>query len=199
MKSITNLIIYLGIIFILVILCNSILQSNSKESQKEKNDEKFTIEKPRVLNDELYFDYESVPEEEEKLPIEQRYVQELNKGAFVHPQYSNDSFVDQKAIYNNDLYVKPIHTERTLDPFDDNDLPKTIAQVFEESITDFKKLTPLKVGQMGDFVVQGASEQSTFNPDFITYDDEKPENGGKYEKINLYGYDPLLNSDAAIF
>ena len=81
---------------------------------------------------------------------------------------------------------------------DENDLPKTIAQIFDESITDFKKLTPLKECQTGDFVIQGASNLSTFNPDEFVYDDEKPENGGSINN-GLYAADMTTSNSNAIF
>ena len=104
------------------------------------------------------------------------------------------------------MYIKPIHINRTVDKIDKNDLPKTIAQIFDESITDFKKLSPNKEGQIGDFIIQGASNLSTFNPDNFTYDDEKPENGAIFGKddryrgnLAIYPYDNMLSLDSALF
>ena len=104
------------------------------------------------------------------------------------------------------LLNKPIHINRTLDSMDENDLPKTIAQIFDESITDFKKLTPLKESKTGDFIIQGASNLSTFNLDEFVYDDEKPENGGVFGKddkykgnLNIYPYDDMISLNNALF
>jgi hypothetical protein len=205
MKNIFNLIIYVGIIYLLVQLCNKLLKSSEKKVNKK--DESFTEEQVVVRgNPTIHFDYESVPTEEDKGTIEERYQKELKSGTFVYPQYSNDKFSDQRAIYNNDMYAKPIHINRTLDPMGENDLPKTIAQIFDESITDFKKLTPTKQGQTGDFVIQGASNLATFNPDDIVYDDEKPENGAMFGKDDRYrgdlsvqAYDNMVSLDSALF
>jgi hypothetical protein len=104
------------------------------------------------------------------------------------------------------MYAKPIHINRTLDGMDENDLPKTIAQIFDESITDFKKLTPNKQSQTGDFVIQGASNLSTFNRDDFVYDDEKPENGGMFSKddsykgnLSIHAYDNMVSLESSLF
>jgi len=205
MQNIFNLIIYIGIIFLLVQLCNSMIKSTKIKAIK--NDESFTVEQTSIKgNPTIKFDYSTVPEEEKKEPIEERYRKELKTGAIVNPQYSNDNFTDQRAIYNNDMYTKPIHTNRTLDTMGENDLPKTIAQIFDESITDFKKLTPNKQSQTGDFVIQGASKLTTFNRDDFVYDDEKPENGSVFSKddkykgnLSVYGYDNMVSLESSLF
>jgi len=205
MNNIFNLIIYVGIIYLLVQLCNTMMKS--PEIKNIKNDENFSEQ--HLINDinpTIHFDYESVPIEPEKEHIEDRYQKELKSGAFVYPQYSNEKFTDQRVIYNNDMYAKPIHINRTLDGMDENDLPKTIAQIFDESITDFKKLTPNKQSQTGDFVIQGASNLSTFNRDDFVYDDEKPENGGMFSKddsykgnLSIHAYDNMVSLESSLF
>jgi hypothetical protein len=206
MKNIFNLIIYIAIIFLLIQLCNNL--QNSSEKKFIKDNETFSKELVVVKGfPTIHFDYDTVPTEEEtKEPIEDRYQKELISGAFVNPQYTNNNFSDQKVIYNNDIYAKPIHINRTMDSMDENDLPKTIAQIFDESITDFKKLTPPKESKIGDFIIQGASNLSTFNPDEFIYDDEKPENGGIFGKddkyignLNIYPYDNMISLDNALF
>jgi hypothetical protein len=205
MKNIFNLIIYIAIIFLLIQLCNNLQKFSEKKFIKDNE----TFSKELVVVKGLptiHFDYDTVPTEETKEPIEDRYQKELISGAFVNPQYTNNKFSDQKAIYNNDIYAKPIHINRTMDSMDENDLPKTIAQIFDESITDFKKLTPPKESKTGDFIIQGASNLSTFNPDEFVYDNEKPENGGVFGKddkyrgnLNIYPYDNMISLDNALF
>jgi len=205
MKNIFNLIIYVVIIYLLVQLCNNLQKSSEKNFIKDN--EKFSKELVVVRGfPTIHFDYDTVPTEEPKEPIEDRYQKELISGAIVNPQYTNNKFSDQRVIYNNDIYAKPIHINRTLDSMDENDLPKTIAQIFDESITDFKKLTPLKESKTGDFIIQGASNLSTFNPDEFVYDDEKPENGGVFGKddkykgnLNIYPYDDMISLNNALF
>ena len=205
MNNIFNLIIYVGIIFLLVQLCNTMMKTS--EIKNIKNDENFSEQQLIIEgNPTIHFDYESVPIEPEKEHIEDRYQKELKSGAFVYPQYSNEKFTDQRVIYNNDMYAKPIHINRTLDGMDENDLPKTIAQIFDESITDFKKLIPNKQSQTGDFVIQGASNLSTFNRDDFVYDDEKPENGGMFSKddsykgnLSVHAYDNMVSLESSLF
>ena len=205
MKNIFNLIIYVVIIYLLVQLCNNLQKSSEKKFIKDN--ETFSKELVVVRGfPTINFDYDTVPTEEPKKSIEDRYQEELISGAIVNPHYINNNFSDQRVIYNNDIYTKPIHINRTLDSMDENDLPKTIAQIFDESITDFKKLTPLKEYQTGDFIIQGASNLSTFNPDEFVYDDEKPENGGVFGKddkykgnLNIYPYDNMIALNNALF
>ena len=205
MKNIFNLIIYVVIIYLLVQLCNNLQKSSEKKFIKDN--ETFSKELVVVRGfPTIHFDYDTVPTEEPKKSIEDRYQEELISGAIVNPHYINNNFSDQRVIYNNDIYTKPIHINRTLDSMDENDLPKTIAQIFDESITDFKKLTPLKECQTGDFVIQGASNLSIFNPDEFVYDDEKPENGGVFGKddkykgnLNIYPYDNMIALNNALF
>lgn len=205
MKNIFNLIIYVVIIYLLVQLCNNLQKTSEKKFIKDN--ETFSKELVVVRGfPTINFDYDTVPTEEPKKSIEDRYQEELISGAIVNPHYINNNFSDQRVIYNNDIYTKPIHINRTLDSMDENDLPKTIAQIFDESITDFKKLTPLKEYQTGDFIIQGASNLSTFNPDEFVYDDEKPENGGVFGKddkykgnLNIYSYDDMISLDNALF
>ena len=205
MKNIFNLIIYVVIIYLLVQLCNNLQKSSEKKFIKDN--ETFSKELVVVRGfPTINFDYDTVPTEEPKKSIEDRYQEELISGAIVNPHYINNNFSDQRVIYNNDIYTKPIHINRTLDSMDENDLPKTIAQIFDESITDFKKLTPLKESKTGDFIIQGASNLSTFNPDEFVYDDEKPENGGVFGKddkykgnLSIYSYDDMISLDNALF
>jgi hypothetical protein len=199
MKNIFNLIIYVVIIFLLVQLSNNLQKSSEK---KFINDIEYFSEKQVVKeNPTVYFDYDTVSSEEPLEPIENRYQKELKSGAIVNPQYTNTNFSDQRAIYNNDMYAKPIHIDRTV-----NSVNKTIAQVFDDSITDFKKLTPTKDYKTGDFLIQGASNLSMFKPDEFVYDNEKPENGGVFGKddkyignLNIYPFDDKLCSNNASF
>ena len=204
MKNIFNLIIYVVIIYLLVQLCNNLQKTSEKNFIK--NTKKFNKEQVVKENPTIYFNYETVSPEEPKEPIKDRYQKEIISGTFINPQYTNNDFSDQRAIYNNDMYAKPIHINRTLDSVDKNELPKTIAQIFDDSITDFKKLTPTKDFKTGDFIIEGASNLSTFNPDEFVYDNEKPENGGVFGKddkykgnLNIYPFDDMISLNNALF
>jgi len=207
MKNILNLIIYLVCIVLIVMVCNNFLNKKRIDPKKKETFKNFTAVTNDVPgNPTISFDYDTVPEEVKK-PLQERYLEELYGGANFFPKYNSSSdFPDQKVIYDDEMYSKDIHTERTFNPVDGNGIPRTIAEVFNESITDFKKLTPLKNGKEGEFVVQGATNLAAFNPDYISYDDEKPENGGVYGKADKYngnftyqGYDPLAQIGSAIF
>jgi hypothetical protein len=187
--------------------CNNYLNNKREKVKKQEHFKNFTA----VINDvpgnsTISFNYDTVPEVEIK-PLEDRYIEELEGGANFFPKYKSSSkFPDQKVIYDNEIYTKNIHTDRTFNPLDDNGMPRTIAEIFNESITDFKRLTPLKNGREGEFVVQGATNLAAFNPDYISYENEKPENGGVYAKADKYkgnfsyqGFDPLAQIDSAVF
>ena len=199
MKNIFNLIIYVVIIFLLVQISNNLQKTSEK---KFINDIEHFSEKQVVKgNPTIYFDYDTVSSEEPNEPIQDRYQKELKSGTVVNPQYTNTNFSDQRAIYNNDMYAKPIHIDRTVDSIN-----KTIAQVFDDSITDFKKLTPTKDYKTGDYLIQGGSNLSTFNIDDFVYDDEKPENGGVFGKddkyngnLNIYPFDDMICLNNALF
>ena len=199
MKNIFNLIIYVVIIFLLVQISNNLQKTSEK---KFINDIEHFSEKQVVKgNQTIYFDYDTVSSEEPNEPIQDRYQKELKSGTVVNPQYTNTNFSDQRAIYNNDMYAKQIHNDRTVDSIN-----KTIAQVFDDSITDFKKLTPTKDYKTGDYLIQGGSNLSTFNIDDFVYDDEKPENGGVFGKddkyngnLKIYPFDNMLSLNNASF
>ena len=152
---------------------------------------------------------DTVPEDKTPFNLSDRFYNELKSGAQVHPQYEPQTgeegkefyqhkFVDQKVIHDNRMYEKPIHRFRTLET-DDNELPKKISEIFDESITDFKSLVPLKNGKLGDSIIDGGFNLGSFTPDFITYENEKPENGGLLDKLTFFGYDPMIQTDSAIF
>lgn len=196
MKSIINLIIFLGIIICLVVYANKV--SIDKRTEAFTTKEKIT--EPDG-NPTISFDYESVPETEEKeINVQDRFLKELESGATVYPQYTNDKFTDQKIIHDSRMYESPLVKNRFLEPqIARDDLPKTIKELFDESITDFKKLAPKKDSKTGDFVSQGAFNLSLYAPDSFSYDNERPENGGINKETNLYAYDPLIDLDRAVF
>jgi hypothetical protein len=205
MKSIFNLVLFLSIICIIVILCNHLTKENQNQPiiKNENFVEGNTNQTKNIPkgNPTISFNYEVLPKVEEKeFNLEEVFNKELKSGATVHPQYTNDKFEDQKVIHDNRMYEKPIHRYRTLET-NDNELPKTIGQIFDQSITDFKKLTPIKKGNAGEFASDGGFNLASYNPDFIGYDDEKPENGGIIPGLygEVYGHDPLLENGNALF
>ena len=81
MKNILNLIIYLVCIILVIMFCNNYLNDQRK---KVKKDESFFVEKNKIKGDEdskhITFNYKTVPETSEKKDLEERYIEELNKG-----------------------------------------------------------------------------------------------------------------------
>ena len=219
MKTIFNLVLFLSIIFALIFICNNLSQNDStnispdnKElfSKLKANYTKEFIPKEQPKgNPTIVFDYDTVPEDNKPFNLSDRFYDELKSGAQVHPQYEppkgeeekefyKHKFTDQKVIHDNRMYEKPIHRYRTLET-EDNELPKKISEIFDESITDFKSLIPFKNGKLGDSMIDGGFNLGSFTPDFITYENEKPENGGLLDKLTFFGYDPLIQTDSAIF
>lgn len=214
MKSIFNLVLFLSVILIMVSICNYIIKSNQDEPIiKSENKEKFQNDNTNIIkkkvrknvpkgNPTISFNYETVPENKVKFDLAKSFYTELKSGATVHPQYTNDKFSDQKIIHDNRMYEKPIHRYRKLEQTLEQDaLPTKISELFDKSITDFKKLTPLKEGYTGEFASEGGFNQASYNPDFMGYNDEKPENGGQIPGLynNVYASDPLLETGAALF
>ena len=91
MKNIFNLIIYVVIIYLLVQLCNNLQKSSEKKFIKDN--ETFSKELVVVRGfPTINFDYDTVPTEEPKKSIEDRYQEELISGAIVNPHYINNNF-----------------------------------------------------------------------------------------------------------
>jgi len=202
MKSIFNLVLFLVVICILVIICNYLTKQNQKQPIYKSESFKPEIPKKNIPKSmpTVMFNYDTVPENKEVFDLEKKYYKELKSGATVHPQYTNDKFEDQKVIHDNRMYEKPIHRYRTLET-DEDKLPTKISEIFDKSITDFKRLVPLKQGHTGEFASEGGFNLASYNPDFIGYKDEKPENGGIIPDLygNVYASDPLLQTGSAIF
>jgi hypothetical protein len=213
MKSIFNLVLFLSVIFMIIIICNFLIKKNqdkpvndehdSNEDNIDKKYETFKNQKKNIPSGKLTFDfnYDTVPPVKEKFDLKKSYYTELKTGATVVPQYTNNTFSDQKVIHDNRMYEKPIHRYRTLEIDENNNLPTKISELFDKSITDFKQLTPLKDGYTGEFASEGGFNLASYNPDFIGYNDEKPENGGIIPNLynTVYGNDPLLQTSNALF
>jgi len=223
MKSIFNLVLFLIVIITLVIICNNV-EANGKKKEVSKNPiikntkiEKLVIDNVPRSDSTIIFDYEKniydkVPESKNKMNLTDKYYQDLKTGSRMIPKYEppkdqkNKEFYknessDQTIIYDSKLYEKQIHNQRTVPNSTSNELPKKISEAFDESITDFKTLIPEMKGKQSDLVSDGAFDLEAYNPDYILYDDEKPENGGKIPNLygTVYGNDPLLETGCAKF
>jgi hypothetical protein len=73
---------------------------------------------------------------------------------------------------------------------------KTIKEVYDNSMVDYKKLGPKKnmvSDENSDVVMPGGSNLKYFTTDTWTYENENPENGGLIYN-NLYADDPMSNT-----
>jgi hypothetical protein len=217
MNTIFNLVLFLTIITILVNLCNGYtkVEETKVNNTKIKNREDFDYTENQIKNiksnDLFFFNYEDVKEDIKPLDLDKKFHDELESGVHFMPKYYppkeyeelpfyKNKNEDQKIIHDNKLYEKPIHRFRTLE-LNDNDAPKKINEIFNDSILDFKSLVPLKKGMKGDLIIEGSSELQAYAPDFISYENENPENGGMLPNLynGVFGFDPLIQSDTAVF
>jgi hypothetical protein len=99
------------------------------------------------------------------------------------------------------MYEKPINTDREIIQDIENKLPAKISDVYDSSIIDFKTLIPKMQGKNSTLISDGGFNSNVFNPDFMIYENEKPENGGIIPKLydTVYGFDPLLATNNAKF
>ena len=225
MKSIFNLVLFLSVIGILIVICNNIKDVKEPfqkkivvKQEKETKKANIVIKKYPASNPTIVFDYEkttyeTVPENKNKIKIADKFQKDLKFGATIIPKYEppkgsekkkfyDKEFSDQTLLFNSKLYEKKIHNDRVVEKEAENQLPKKISDIFDDSITDFKTLFPKKNGVQSDLIMSnGAFDLESFNPDYIHYEDEKPENGGQIPNLygTVYGNDPMLETGCAKF
>ena len=74
---------------------------------------------------------------------------------------------------------------------------KTIREIYDKSILDFKKNYKKKKINNNNNIIQCGSNLNILSPNDWNYDNEKSLNGGEIID-GLYGYDPLLNQSSSI-
>jgi hypothetical protein len=222
MTKIFNLVLFLGIISILLIICNLSNNKDTNENNISNNDD-YTIELmkhsesypksvPTIIFNYENGNYDTVPENTKKFNLQEKYNKDQKYGAQMVPKYEppkgeeNKDFYkkehsDQPIIYDNRMYEKPIHTDREIIQDIENKLPAKISDVYDSSIIDFKTLIPKMQGKNSTMISDGGFNSNAFNPDFMIYENEKPENGGIIPKLydTVYGFDPLLETNSAKF
>jgi len=221
MKSIFNLVLFLIVIITLVIICNNLENKKPLVSQNKARSE-FTSNNIVIANvpkshPAIVFDYEkeqheTVKNKKKKISISDQFHKDLKSGATIYPKYEppkgekNKEFYkkessDQSLLFDSKLYEKKIHNERIVDREEENQLPKRIRDVYDDSITDFKALIPQMKGTNTTLISDGAFNLEAYNPDYINYENEKPENGGQIPKLygTVYGNDPMLETGCAKF
>lgn len=221
MKSIFNLVLFLIVIITLVIICNNLENKKPLVSQNKARSEvtskKIVIanvpkSEPVIVFDYEKDQYETVKNKKKKISISDKFYKDLKVGTTIYPKYEppkgqkNKEFYkkessDQTLLFDSKLYEKKIHNERIVDKEDENELPKRIRDVYDDSITDFKTLIPQMKGTNTTVISDGAFNLEAFNPDYINYENEKPENGGQIPNLygTVYGNDPMLETGCAKF
>jgi len=229
MSIIFNLVLFLIIILILLIICNNLpSDENNKKSikvKKDPNNSDFEYGNnfdnifknspksvPSVIFDYEKDNYQTVAKNNKPFILEDKFKKDQKIGAqFVpkyeppvgeeHKEFYNKDHIDQPIIYDNRMYEKPIHIDREIVQNIDTKLPAKISDVYDSSIIDFKNLVPKMKGKNSTIVSDGGFKSNAFNPDFMIYENEKPENGGIIPKLydTVYGYDPLLEIECAKF
>jgi len=214
MSIIFNLVLFLGIISILLIICNNLVKEE-KKIIKNVYKEKVKIEPKHVFSpifDYEKINYETVPENKKVFILEEKFNKDQQFGAQIVPKYEPPKGEENKEFYKQDhsdqpvtkdyrMYEKPIHRERTIVQDINKGLPAKISDVYDASIVDFKELVPKMKGRELTMISNGGFNTDAYNPDFIHYDNEKPENGGIIPKLynQVFANDPLLETGCAKF
>jgi hypothetical protein len=167
-------------------------------------------EKEIVLNDNFlnnpetnycHFNYDDINKEYEKNPkiiTDNKKINSINYNTIKSWQpnvyYDNNTktlsqFNDSNNVLDNNVitYSKD-NNEDTLN--------KTIKEVYDSKIIDFKKDIPKKTINNNN-VIECASHLNVISPNDWTYDNEKPENGGEI-KDGLFAFDPLIYQTVAM-
>jgi hypothetical protein len=106
-----------------------------------------------------------------------------------------DSNVRNSFEFNE---TKPAKFDGTIDPADFNGTGKSIKEIYDNMLVDYKKTVPKKESKENDSTVKAASGLSYFSSDTWLYDNEKPENGGMMEG-GIYAADLSSIGNVAVF
>jgi hypothetical protein len=117
-----------------------------------------------------------------------------------NPNIWIDKIINNKPIYNklnNHNFELPKYNYDINLSNDDNNIGKTIKQIYDESIIDYRKSIVDK-DIINNDNINGASDLQMINPNMWTYENDKSLNGNQID-INLYAYDPVLNNSNSAF
>ena len=214
MTIIFNLVLFLAIISILLIICNNLVKEE-KKIIKNVYKEKAKIEPKNVsipVFDYEKGNYETVPENKKIFVLEEKFNKDQQFGAQMVPKYEPPKGEENKEFYKKEhsdqqvtndyrMYEKPIHKDRTIVQDINKGLPPKISDVYDSSIVNYKELIPKMKGREVTMITDGGFNVNAYNPDFIQYEDEKPENGGIIPKLynQVFANDPLLETGCAKF
>ena len=201
-----------------MIICNNL--SSDEKVTKEKNEyfeysnsyKNVPKSVPTIIFDYEKLNYQAVAKNNKKFILEEKFKKDQQFGAQFVPKYEppageenkefyNKNHIDQPIIYDGRMYEKPIYIDREIIQDTETKLPAKISDVYDSSIIDFKTLVPKMKGKNSTIISDGGFNSNAFNPDFMIYENEKPENGGIIPKLynTVYSYDPLLETNTAKF
>jgi hypothetical protein len=198
------------------------LDDTTIDSHMEVCDDIFEVDTPYIETEFIKFENNPTKEVINQFQKEQKYgsnmaVKYPNKYAVKLDEKDNitygdwkdlsgnpDDFLDTKVVYNEDLYKPTIaNADGRLDPNDPIMAGKSIREIYDDSILDFKSLI-IKKNKMKtldgprEFKQTGASKLSYNMEDDWVYENEKPENGGEILD-GFFASDPMVNNTPAIF
>ncbi len=118
-----------------------------------------------------------------------------------------ETFIESKARFSYEFNSpRTVQMDGIADPSDfKNGKGRTLKEIYDNSFVDYKKMVPEKRKMDLDGMVptkNAGSNLSFIEPDNWVYENEKPENGAKFDN-GIFAYDPyasnsLANSHAAI-
>jgi hypothetical protein len=192
----------INIILIILILITSSFLFNKKPDENEDNEillnESF-LNNPHAIY--CQFTYDDINKEYEK---NIKIINDDKKNNFINYNmikswqpniyYDNDSKTMKK--FNNSDKVLNNNTIIYSQNDDISTQDKTIREVYDSKIMDFKKNIPKKSINNNN-IIKCASNLNVISPKEWNYDEEKPENGGEINN-GLFAYDPLINQSVAL-
>jgi hypothetical protein len=210
---------------IIIILCGLYLLSYYFKNNKSTFENTFfnkdmnkKLESHKVVPTEVEFDYDL-------REVDKKYLKEQEEGIVmntINPNIWLESNIDNKPVYKSLNKSK----DESIAPFDyienktrnshkfnesrikniggvmnENTVGKSIQEIYDNSLMDYKKLVPNKNNTIVDNtnnVRDAASELAYITSDMWLYDNEKQENGG--EIVNgLFAFDNSANNSVAIY
>jgi len=197
MKKMFNCILLFG----LLIFIYHILQKYKNNNNCNNNDnyENFDMSKiyynPTIKPD-IKFDYDFTE-------VDNQFMKDQENSfnvAYYAPNTNDPEILNNLNTYNETLYNYDFNKLRIpdLDNNENSANGKTIKEIYDNSLVDFKKLIPKKnmIKSNEDTLLEGGSNLSFYTNDNWVYDNEKPENGGSINN-GLYAVDyNTLNSNA---
>ncbi len=118
-----------------------------------------------------------------------------------------ENFIESKARFSYEFNSpRSVQMDGVADPLDfKNNQGRTIQEIYENSFVDYKKLVPQKKKLDLDGIIpskNAGSNLSFIEPDNWVYENEKPENGGRFDD-GVFASDPysansISNSHAMI-